>query len=342
MQGRERSLRGLVPGALAGGVLVLGWLALSIAFGSGSAQAAETTPPPPPTLLGTLQSTVGAVQNTVAGAPATVQSTLSAVQTSVSEVLPAPVADAITDTASVSEAGPAPAGVPAPDAPLIAPIVETVLPVVQGVDQTAGAAIDAVTTAADAAAPALSPVLTPVKAVLHRVPTTLDAVTAALPRIADSVDGTVSTVTGTVRGATALVPSPSVSDPVGAPTVPAPQGTREPVSSASIPPVVLGSARDEAQPALPAVDDVLTAGLSAPPAATAPAAPARHPSGSPTSEFGVPGTGSASGGSATDLRLLGTVSVSSAGDRPLIIRTGSAGDDRLPASPVADHDSSPD
>ncbi|MCE4026067.1 hypothetical protein LXM50_08780 [Microbacterium sp. Au-Mic1] len=342
MQGRTWSLRGFVPGAIAGGFLALGWVALSIAFGSGSAQAAETAPPPPPSIIGALQSTVGAVQNSITEGPVTVQSTLSAVQTSVSEVLPAPVADAITDTASVSEAGPAPAEVSAPAAPLIAPIVETVLPVVQGVDQTAGAAIDAVTTTADTVAPALSPVLAPVNAVLHRVPTTLDAVTAALPRIAVSVDGTVGTVTETVRGATALVPSPSVSDPVGAPTVPAPQGTREPVSSASIPPVVLASARDGAQPALPAVDDVLTAALSAPPAATAPAAPARHPSGSPTSEFGVPGTGSASGGSTSDVRLFGTISSLSAGDRLLTVRTGSAGDDRLPVSPVADHDSSPD
>lgn len=94
--------------------------------------------------------------------------------------------------------------------------------------------------------------------------------------------------------------------------------------------------------AAPALDEGFSV---APPATTSvvsPGAPARHPAGSPTSEFGVPGTGSASGGSTTDLRLFGTVSSPSAGERLLTVRIGSAGDDRLPVSPVADHDSSPD
>lgn len=341
MRGRTRSLRGFVPAAIAGGVLALGWVALSIAFGSGSAQAAETVPPSPPSLLGTLQSTVGAVQDTIAEAPATVQSTLSAVQATVSEVLPAAVVDAVPEAASVPDESSAATELAAPSAPLIAPIVEAVAPVVQGVAETAGTAIDVVTTTADTVAPALSPVLAPVDALLHRVPATLDTVTAALPRIADSLDDTVGTVSETVRDATA--PSPTVVDPVARPVVPALHGTPDPVSAASPPVLTLISARDGAQRVLPEVDAVMaTAAFSAPAVVTAPTAPVQHPSGPPTSEFGVPGAGSASGGSTSDVRLLGAISAASAGDRMLTVRSGSAGDDRLPASPVADHDSSPD
>ena len=340
MRGRTRSLRGFVPAAIAGGVLALGWVALSIAFGSGSAQAAETVPPSPPSLLGTLQSTVGAVQDTIAEAPATVQSTLSAVQATVSEVLPAAVVDAVPEAASVPDESSAATELAAPSAPLIAPIVEAVAPVVQGVAETADTAIDVVTTTADTVAPALSPVLAPVDALLHRVPATLDTVTAALPRIADSLDDTVGTVSETVRDATA--PSPTVVDPVARPVVPALHGTPDPVSAASPPVLTLISARDGAQHALTEIDEIVTTAVSAPAVVTAPTAPVQHPSGPPTSEFGVPGTGSASGGSTSDVRLLGAISAASAGDRMLTVRSGSAGDDRLPASPVADHDSSPD
>jgi len=315
-------------------------VALSIAFGSGSAQAAETVPPSPPSLLGTLQSTVGAVQDTIAEAPATVQSTLSAVQATVSEVLPAAVVDAVPEAASVPDESSAATELAAPSAPLIAPIVEAVAPVVQGVAETADTAIDVVTTTADTVAPALSPVLAPVDALLHRVPATLDTVTAALPRIADSLDDTVGTVSETVRDATA--PSPTVVDPVARPVVPALHGTLDPVSAASPPLVTLVSVREGAQHALTEIDEIVTTAVSAPAVVTAPTAPVQHPSGPPTSEFGVPGAGSASGGSTSDVRLLGAISAASAGDRMLTVRSGSAGDDRLPASPVAEHDSSPD
>gem|GEM_PF-1091130 len=358
MRGRTRSLRGLIPGAIAGGVLALGWVVLSIAFGSGSAQAAETAPPSPPGLLGALGNTLSAVQDSIVEAPATVQSTLSAVQTTVSEALPtpealptsaalptsqalsAPVAEAVPEKTSGVEASPAPAELAPPAAPLIAPLVDTIVPVVQSVGQTARAAVDTVVTTTETVAPALSPVLAPVDTVLRLVPTTLDTVTAALPRIAVSLDGTVGAVSDTVRGATAFAsaPAPMSADPVGGPAVPAVHGASDPVSSASRPLITFVSAQDGAQPALP--DGVVTGALSA---VTAPRAPAQHPSGSPSSEFGVPGTGSASGGSANDVRILGTISSMSAGDRLLTVRSGSAaGDDRLPASPVADHDSSPD
>jgi len=329
---------------------------LSIAFGSGSAQAAETAPPSPPGLLGALGNTLSAVQDSIVEAPATVQSTLSAVQTTVSEALPtpealptsaalptsqalpAPVAEAAPEKTSGVEASPAPEELAPPAAPLIAPLVDTIIPVVQSVGQTARAAVDTVVTTTEIVAPTLSPVLAPVDTVLRLVPTTLDTVTAALPRIAVSLDGTVGAVSDTVRGATAFALAPAFADPVGGPAVPAVHGASDPVSSASRPLITFVSAQDGAQPALP--DVVVTPALSA---VTAPTAPARHPSGSPASEFGVPGTGSASGGSANDVRILGTISSMSAGDRLLTVRSGSAaGDDRLPVPPVADHDSSPD
>lgn len=352
MRDRTRSLRGFLPGAVAGGVLALGWVALSIAFGSGSAQAAETVPPSPPSLLGTLQSTVGAVQSTIAETPATVQSTLSAVRATVAEVLPAPAAvEAPTPAPAEEPAAGAPAAPTNPLAPaseeladpLAAPLVGAIAPIVHDVGQSADAAIDVVTNTTDTVAPALSPVFAPVDALLRHVPATLDTVTAALPRIADALDDTVGAVTETVRGATAVVVLPPTTAPGGHPAAPELHGMPDPVSAASPPTAAPASARDDAQRPLPVFDDAVGAAvLAAPAAVTAPGAPAQQPSSSPAAEFGMPGTGSASGGSAGDVRLFGTVSSTSAGAGLLAVRSGSAGDDRLPASPVADHDSSPD
>ncbi|SFR57542.1 hypothetical protein SAMN04488591_2119 [Microbacterium azadirachtae] len=351
MRGRTWSLRGFVPAAIAGGLLAVGWVALSIAFGSGSAQAAETAPPPPPTLLGTLQSTVGAVQDTIAAAPVTVQSTVTAVQQTVAETLPDPVAVVAPEPAPVADA--APADVAAPRTSVVAPIVEAAVPLLRSVDQTAGVAVDTVTGTVGGTvgviAPALTPVLSPVDAVLHRVPVTLDTVTSALPALAVSLDDTVGTVGGTVRDATGLIPVP-ITVPSG-PAIPSlpgggpssgpstPPGAPAPVSAAGTT-LPATEATTRLAPAPDAVSE--TAQQSASPGSTSPLSPAHHPGGSPASELDIPGAGSAAGGSAVDVRLLGTVSSLSAGDRLLTVRSGSAGDDRLPASPVADHDSSPD
>lgn len=347
MQGRTWSLRGFVPAAIAGGLLAVGWVALSIAFGSGSAQAAETAPPPPPSLLGTLQSTVGAVQDTIAAAPVTVQSTVTAVPQTVAETLPEPVPAVAPEPAPVADA--APADVAAPRTSVVAPVVEATVPLLRSVDQTAEAAVGTVTGTVGAVAPALTPALSPVDAVLHRVPVTLDTVTSALPALAVSLDDTVGTVGGTVRDATGLIPvvitvpsgpvipslpgggpSSGPSTPPGAPALVAAAGT---VVSATEATTRVAAAPDEVSE---------TAQQSASSGSTSPLSPAHHPGGSPASELGIPGTGSAAGGGAVDVRLLGTVSSLSAGDRLLTVRTGSAGDDRLPASPVADNDSSPD
>ncbi|MFB7843957.1 hypothetical protein [Microbacterium sp. NPDC056052] len=340
MRGRARSHRGFIPGAVAGGVLALGWVVLSIAFGSGSAQAAEAVPPSPPSLL-------GAVQSTIVETPATVQSTLSAVQATVAEALPAPAAVDAPTPAPAAEAPTAPTPPLAPAAeepagPLVAPLVRAITPVLQDVGQTAGAAIDVVATTTDTVAPTLSPVLAPVDALLRRVPATLDTVTAVLPRIAVSLDDAVSAVTEAVRGPATTVAPPTTTAPGGHPAVPELRGLPDPVSAAS-PPAAPPSTQDHGQRALPGTDHAVDAvAISAPATVTAPGAPAQQPPGDPTSEFGMPGAGSASGGSASDVRLFGTVSSTSAGAGLLAVRSVSAGDDRLPTSPVADHDSSPD